>query len=85
MANEATKTEKKYFNFGTKVNLENVPLFRDAHYPSSHRSVSGTFYLYDGRCVNGRYKVVSSKQAVRFKPESMVFIGWVKETDLGKL
>lgn len=78
-------SSKKAFTFGTKVKLENAPLFRDATYPASHRSVSGIFYLYDGECVNGRYKIVSSKQSVRYKPESMVFIGWVEEKNLGKL
>ena len=85
MATGIDNSNKKAFSFGTKVKVENAPLFRDATYPSSHRKVSGIYYLYDGNCVNGRYKIVSSKQAVRFKPETMVFIGWVKESDLGKL
>lgn len=85
MAKVIDHTDKKPFTFGTKVKLENAPLFRDENYPTSHRTLSGTYYLYDGNCVNGRYKVVSSKFSVRFKPEIMVFIGWVKESDLGKI
>lgn len=85
MATGIGNSGKKVFTFGTKVKLENAPLFRDEFYPSSHRSLTGVFYLYDGKCVNGRYKVVSTKQAVRFKPEAMVYVGWVKESDLGKL
>lgn len=85
MATVSDNTEKKAFTFGTRVKLDNAPLFRDENYPTSHRALTGTFYLYDGRRVNGRYKVVASRQSVRYKPEAMVYIGWVKEEDLEKI
>ena len=84
MATGTDNSNKKALIFGTKVKLDNVPLFRTESYPTSHRSVSGTYFLYDGKCVNGRYKIVSSKQAVMFRPEPMVFIGWVEESYLTK-
>ena len=85
MATEASTSNKKVFTFGTRVKLDDAPLFRSSTYPTSHRSISGTYFLYDGKCVNGRYKVVHSKQSVRFKPEQLVFIGWVEEKSLEKI
>lgn len=85
MSTGIDNTGKKTFTFGTKVKLDNAPLFRDATYPMSHRTLTGIYFLYDGKCVNGRYKVVSTKQSVRYRPEEMVFIGWVEEKNLGKL
>lgn len=85
MATGVDKAGKRAFTFGTKVRLVNAPLYRDEFYPMSHRTLTGLYYLYDGKCVNGRYKVVAAKQAVRYKPESMVYIGWVEESSLGKM
>ena len=85
METGSQNSTKRGFTFGTKVKLENTPLFRDEFYPTSHRALTGTYFIYDGKCINGRYKIVASKQAVRFKPETMVFIGWVDEQSLAKL
>ena len=75
------KKEQK-MTFGTEVRLNSAPLYRTSTYPDSHRSVTGTFYLYDGVEENGRFKIVTSKRSVRFKPESMVFEGWIRKQDI---
>lgn len=39
---------------------------------------SGTFYLYDGKKVNGRYRVTNKKSRVGKKPVALYVSGWVK-------
>lgn len=39
---------------------------------------SGTFYLYDGKKVNGRYRVTNAKSRVGKKPVALYVSGWVK-------
>lgn len=81
MKNETKGVEGKKLKFATKVVLENTPLFRTSTYPSSHRNVTGVFYLYDGVEYDGRYKIVSSKRCVRYRFENMVVVGFITKED----
>lgn len=81
MKNEVKGGEAKKLRFATKVVLENAPLFRTSTYPTSHKRVSGVFYLYDGVEENGRYKVVRSKLGVRYKHQNMVVEGFITKED----
>ena len=80
MKNEVKAGERK-LKFATKVVLDNTPLFRTSTYPTSHKAVSGTFYLYDGEELNGRFKIVNSKRSVRYKFENMVVVGFITKED----
>lgn len=39
---------------------------------------TGTFYLYDGKKVNGRYRVTNKPERVNKKPVGLYVSGWVK-------
>ena len=39
---------------------------------------TGTFYVYDGKKVNGRYRVTNKKSRVGKKPVALYVSGWVK-------
>lgn len=39
---------------------------------------TGTFYLYDGKKVNGRYRVTNKPERVNKKPLALYVSGWVK-------
>ena len=67
---------------GQEVILNETPLYRTSDYPASHRKLSGKYFLYDGKEANQRLKIVSSRKSVKYKPESMVFIGWVSKKDI---
>jgi hypothetical protein len=76
-AKPATKpAEKAKPKAGDVVKLEN-----DKLYPSSTGEKcitrTGTFYLYDGKKVNGRYRVTNSKDKVGKTPVASNVSGWV--------
>lgn len=39
---------------------------------------TGTFYLYDGKKVNGRYRVTNKKERVGKKPVALYVSGWIE-------
>lgn len=59
-----------------------VKLIRGKLYVSSTTKIgatrTGTFYLYDGEKVNGRYRVTNSKTRVGKKPMGVYVSGWVE-------
>lgn len=59
-----------------------VKLNRERLYTSSTGSAgvtrTGTFYLYDGEEINGRYRVTNTKARVGKKPLGVYVSGWVK-------
>lgn len=61
---------------GDKVSLKNGKL-----YVSSTSSVAvtrtGTYYLYDGEKINGRYRVTNAKSRIGKKPLALNVSGWV--------
>jgi hypothetical protein len=62
---------------GTAVRLGNTPLysFSKAQRPSVY--VNGTYYLYDGRLINGRYRVTDKKSKANKKPLFFYAAGWI--------
>ncbi len=59
-----------------------VKLNKDNLYVSSTGTAAkvrtGTFYLYDGKKVNGRYRVTNKPERVNKKPVGLYVSGWVK-------
>jgi len=78
---EPTKTETKPAAKAPKAG-DAVKLNRGKLYTSSSGTAgvtrSGTFYLYDGEKVNGRYRVTNTKARVGKKPIGVYVSGWVE-------
>ena len=63
---------------GQIIALHHTPLYisSTAKKPSSYKS--GTYYIYDGEKVNGRYKITSKKFMCGLKPAKFYVTGWVE-------
>lgn len=56
-----TKTETSSGSkSGSKLSLKNVPLYASSTVKSKATDVTGTYYLWDGEKVNGRYRITNS-------------------------
>ncbi len=74
VAKPATKPAPKA---GDVVNLNKGKLYASAR-GSAAVTRTGTFYLYDGIAVNGRYRVTNAKSRVGKTPIALNVSGWVE-------
>ena len=72
----------KEFPPKTVLALYNTPLYvsSTAKTPSAHKS--GTFYIYDGKELNGRYRITSSAERAGKTPMADNVTGYVNKSDL---
>lgn len=80
--NEATSPKpitpaKKGYKAGDKVILKNAKLYSTAYDKTVDKAISGTYYIYDGKCINGRYRITNSKDKVGKKPVGSNVTGFV--------
>lgn len=73
-AKSGTKTYKK----GDAVQLKSAPLYKSASAASPSSRMTGTYYVYDGEKINGRYRITTSKARVGKKPAAFNVTGWVE-------
>ncbi|MGN0571799.1 MAG: glycoside hydrolase family 25 protein [Candidatus Fimenecus sp.] len=64
------------------VTLHNTPLYISATAKSAAAKKSGTFYIYDGKEINGRYRITSSPERVGKTPMATNVTGYVNKSDL---
>ena len=76
----APSTQKAYTK-GSKITLKNATLYASSDSVSGSK-ISGTYYVYDGKAVNGRYRITNAKVNCGKTPISQYVTGWVKETDM---
>lgn len=84
------KTEKpsvptapaKAFTPKMMVTLSNTPLYVSATAKTAAAKKSGTFYIYDGKEINGRYRITSSPERAGKTPISANVTGYVNKADL---
>lgn len=62
---------------GDVFNLTAKPLYISATAKVSLRKLTGKYYLYDGKKVNGRYRITNSKSRVNKTPAAFNVTGWV--------
>lgn len=62
---------------GDKLILENKKLFPNAYAETTKNTVSGTYYLYDGKEINGRYRITNRKDRVNKEPISENVTGFI--------
>lgn len=65
---------------GMKVELKNAPLFISCINNVRARNISGTYYLYDGKLMRGRYRIVKSKDHVNGDIKNV--IGYINRSDV---
>lgn len=66
----------------TKVALDKTPLYASAtsEKPASYKT--GTFYIYDGKEISGRYRITNSADRAGKEPIGENVTGYVNKTDL---
>lgn len=76
----STNTSKpvtKVYTKGQKVILVNAPLYASADAKSYKHTKTGTFYIYDGVKLNGRYRITNKPANCGKKPVGLFTTGWI--------
>lgn len=63
---------------GDKFIFNRKPLYVNAYVKENATTVSGTYYLYDGKKINGRYRITYSKELCGKKPIFKYVTGFVE-------
>ena len=71
----------KSYTKGTKVELNNATLYVSATAASGTKR-SGTYYIYDGNVVNGRYRITTKAEYCGKTPAGKYVTGWVNKADM---
>ena len=66
---------------GTKIELENTPLYISASASNSTKK-SGIYYIYDGEAVNGRYRITTKPEYCGKTPVGKYVSGWVNKNSI---
>jgi len=73
-----TRILSKIHKKGDPVKVKNQPLYASATAKSATNKKTGTYYIYDGEKVNGRYRVTVSRAFCGKKPMSLFVSGWME-------
>lgn len=71
------KPVAKSYKKGDKVELKNAYYYRTAYDNKARGKKSGTFYLYDGEKINGRYRITNKAKNCGKKPVALYVTAWV--------
>lgn len=74
--NELIKT--KSIKKGDTVVLNNEPLYANATTTKVTKKISGTYYIYDGKKIDGRYRITNSKARVGKTPIFLYVTGYIE-------
>lgn len=66
---------------GKKLTLKNVSLYRSSTAAAKSNSVTGTYWLYDGILINGRYRITNKESRVKKAPTALFVTGWIDSKD----
>ena len=66
---------------GTKIELKDSVLYISATAKSGTKR-SGTYYIYDGNAVNGRYRITTKAEYCGKNPAGKYVTGWVDKADM---
>ena len=64
------------------ISLSNTPLYVSATAKTPATRKSGTFYIYDGIEINGRYRITSSPSKAEKKPIGENVTGFINKSDI---
>ena len=62
---------------GTSIELTNAPIYVSSDATSIATRVSGTYYLYDGKEILGRYRITDNEADVGRQPIGQYVVGWL--------
>lgn len=62
---------------GSAVRLSNTPLYSFSRAQKPAVYVNGTYYLYDGKLINGRYRITDRQSKSEKKPLLLYITGWI--------
>ena len=62
---------------GSAVKLTNKALYASSTATNAVRKITGTYYIYDGQKINGRYRITNSVSNVGKSPAGVFVTGWV--------
>lgn len=75
----ASKPATPALSKGTAVKLTNCPLYASSTAGKSAGKVTGTYYLWDGKLMNGRYRITNAKNRVGVAGQ---VTGWINKEDI---
>lgn len=67
---------------GDKITLKGAKLYASSSGQVAVNTVSGTYYLYDGKLLSGKYRITSSKDNCGKKPIGNYVTGWISKNDV---
>lgn len=73
----------KGFKAGQKVTLKNAPLYSSSTSKVVANYLTGTYYIYDGIYLEGRYRITNSAANAERKPIGKYVTGFVNRDELG--
>ena len=62
---------------GKELNLSNTPIYVSSDAAKAAGYVSGTYFLYDGEEILGRYRITDNRGLVNIKPVNQNVTGWI--------
>ncbi len=69
------------FAAGALIALTNAPLYRSSTEAASAGLRTGTYYIYDGIEINGRYRITNDPSLVLKLPMASNVTGWIKKVN----
>lgn len=81
-AEAVCKPAAKNYTKGAKVALSNAELFVSASAKKAAKKISGNYYIYDGKVINGRLRITDRADRVGKKPIGQNVTGWVDAKDM---
>ena len=73
-----TSSKPKTYKKGDKVVLTREKLYSSSTSTSTKKTVSGTYYIYDGEKINGRYRITNKASRCGKKPVGLFVTGYVE-------
>ena len=67
---------------GQKVELSGVSLYTSSTAKNPSGKKTGTYFIYDGKVLNGRIRITNSSSNVGKTPVGNYVTGWVNESDI---
>lgn len=78
---ESDTSETTAITAGAAVNLNNAPLYISSDASNPVRHITGTYYLYDGKDFNGRYRICNSDEVGK-TPVGANVTGYINGSDI---
>lgn len=70
--------KQKVYTKGSAIVLSDASLYASSDASKVTKKISGTYYIYDGEKVNGRYRITNKKANCGKKPVWLRVTGWIK-------